>query len=113
MGVVAYAVFGGLSIHVSQGIMSHLLSADIAWSATAKEKEDTSFAQEMSKVLRHFKYTFIAAAVGVTLILVLALCAPPAWCITSFAAIWPLGVTIAGHVLQPILLNPGLMQLKW
>jgi hypothetical protein len=50
---------GGLSIHVFQAIVCHMLSIDMSWGATAKEATRTSFFAEIPTILKKFKFTFI------------------------------------------------------
>jgi len=48
-----------LSLHVSQALLCHFFEIDMTWGATAKEVEDTTFFEEMPRLLKHFKGTFI------------------------------------------------------
>ncbi|EME46198.1 hypothetical protein DOTSEDRAFT_101420, partial [Dothistroma septosporum NZE10] len=50
---------GGVSLHVSQAILSHLFSIDMTWGATSKEATDTTFFQEVPRLIKNFKGTFI------------------------------------------------------
>lgn len=50
---------GGISIHVFQAILCHMLSIDMSWGATAKEATRTSFFAEIPTILKKFKFTFI------------------------------------------------------
>ncbi|KAH0556980.1 hypothetical protein GP486_005229, partial [Trichoglossum hirsutum] len=45
---------GGISIHVSQAMVFHMLGIDMSWGATAKEVEDTTFFEEIPKVIGKF-----------------------------------------------------------
>ena len=101
---------GGISMHVSQALLSHMFSIDMSWGATAKELEQKSFFEEVGIVIKKFKYTFIFCILCVAMIIVLASpIAPPLWQIKFFTAIWPLSTIIFSHFFLPIALNPGLM----
>ena len=107
---------GGVSVHVSQAIACHMLSIDMSWGATSKEAENTTFFEEVPKILRKFKFTFVFCFVMITGMVVLSGLGPVGrlipydWQITSFTAIWPLSTVVAFHFLLPLVLNPGLMQ---
>ena len=104
---------GGVSLHISQAILSHLFSVDMSWGATAKEAENTTFFKEIPKVLRRFKGTFLFAVGVAGMMVVLAQVVPSFWQIRLFIAIWPLGTCVVGHFFLPIALNPGLMLFMW
>ncbi|KAF2769078.1 hypothetical protein EJ03DRAFT_343541 [Teratosphaeria nubilosa] len=101
---------GGLSLHVSQALLSHLFSIDMSWGATSKEAENTTFFAEIPKIMRKFKSTFIFTLGCTAMIICLATVVPPLWRIDLLIAIYPLGSIIVGHFLLPIALNPGLMR---
>jgi hypothetical protein len=44
---------GGLSLHVSQALLSHMFEIDMTWGATSKEAEFSNFFIEMPKVLKN------------------------------------------------------------
>ena len=104
---------GGISIHVSQAILSHAFGIDMSWGSTNKEVDDAGFFEEAPLVFKRFKWTFLfcfATAAG------MACCAtivPWNWRINEFTAIYPLCTVIVGHFLTPIVLNPALMLLQW
>ncbi|KAL9624572.1 MAG: hypothetical protein Q9160_001236 [Pyrenula sp. 1 TL-2023] len=110
---------GGVSLHVSQAILSHMFSVDMSWGATAKEATETSFFEEIPKVLKSFKGTFALCGVLIIGMIVLAGVGPLGQMvpydlqIKLFPAIWPLAMMVATHVLLPIVLNPGLMLFTW
>ena len=107
---------GGVSLHVSQALFSHMFSINMSWGATSKEATNTSFFAEVPQILRKFKFTFIFCLTVVAAIVVLAGVGPLGqlvpwdWRITSFTAIWPISVVVTFHCLLPLVLNPGLMQ---
>jgi hypothetical protein len=108
-----YIFLGGVSLHVSQAILSHLFSIDMTWGATSKEAEDTTFFEEVPRLLKNFKFTFLFVLLGIGLIVALALFAPPLWRITELTAIYPLAALLFGHFMLPVVLNPGLMRFTW
>lgn len=107
---------GGISIHVSQAIASHMFSIDMTWGATAKEETRTTFFNEIPTIFRKFKFTFAFCVLMLACMVVLAGVGPlgglvpHSYHITDFTAIWPLSTVVAFHFLMPLVLNPGLMQ---
>ncbi|KAK6005946.1 hypothetical protein QM012_007588 [Aureobasidium pullulans] len=104
---------GGISLHVSQALVSHLVGIDMNWGATSKEAENTTFFKEVPKVIKNFKYTFLFCIVTASGMVVLARVVPDFWRIDQFFAIYPLGTIIVSHFLLPIALNPSLMLFTW
>ena len=104
---------GGVSIHVSQALLSHLFSINMTWGATSKEATDTTFFAEIPMLLKKFKGTFIFCFGSIAMMIVFATVVPYFWKIDSFIAIFPLSAVIVGHLLLPIALNPGLMRFTW
>lgn len=107
---------GGISLHVSQAIVCHLLGIGMSWGATAKEATRTSFFKEIPTIIKKFKFTFIFCITSTTAMLILSGLGPVGrlvpyhWQITGFTAIFPLAILVAFHFLMPLVLNPGLMQ---
>jgi hypothetical protein len=107
---------GGISVHVSQAIASHMFSIDMSWGATSKEAEKTTFFDEVPRILRKFKFTFVFCFIMIATMTVLSGVGPVGrmvpydWQITTFTAIWPLSTMVVFHFLLPLVLNPGLMQ---
>lgn len=81
---------GGISLHVSQALLCHLFGIDMSWGATAKELENTTFFEEIGKVAKNFKYTFLFCVLCSAMMVVMAHFVPEMWRITSIVAIWPL-----------------------
>lgn len=104
---------GGLSLHVSQALLSHLFSIDMNWGATSKEVENTTFFKEVPKVIKNFGFTFLFCILLSVGMVVLACVVPDFWRIDQFFAIYPLGTIIISHFLLPIALNPSLMLFTW
>ncbi len=110
---------GGISLHVSQALLSHMFSVDMSWGATSKEATDTSFFEEVPRILKKFKITIIWCILMIAAVIVLAGVGPVGqlvpydWRINFFTAIWPLVTVVASHFLLPIVLNPGLMLFTW
>jgi hypothetical protein len=101
--------FGGLSFHLTCAILSHLLSINMQWGATAKEKENSNFFKELPKIFTRFKWMYLFIVLIVGGMIYLGNFAPRGWDIKGTTAIVPLAVTIGSHALVPILLNPSLM----
>lgn len=116
MWIPMLAIFlGGLSLHVSQALLSHMFEIDMTWGATGKEAEFSNFFIEVPKVLKRFKFSILFALVGIIGMIVLAVApfVPYDWQITDFVAILPMSTVTASHLLLPIALNPALMTFSW
>ncbi|CAD0115061.1 unnamed protein product [Aureobasidium uvarum] len=104
---------GGLSLHVSQALLSHLVGIDMNWGATSKEAENTTFFNEVPKVIKKFGFTFLFCITAAIAMVVLACVVPYNWRIDQFFAIYPLATVVVSHFLLPIALNPSLMLFTW
>lgn len=104
---------GGISLHISQALLSHMFSIDMSWGATSKEAENTTFFQEVPKIIKNFKFTFIFCITCAIMMIVCSVAVPDLWQINLFISIWPLSTIIFGHFFLPIALNPGLMRFTW
>ncbi|KAF8191309.1 glycosyl transferase family group 2-domain-containing protein [Pholiota molesta] len=104
--------FGGLSIPVTQAILAHLFSYDIQWSATVKEVERSNFFKEIPKIARRFWFPLLASVVIMAAMIIISTpLVPFVWRIdgSAWAVILPLSLSVACHILFPIVLNPWLM----
>ena len=108
-----FIFLGGLSLHVSKALLCHMFGIDITWGATNKEAEDIPFFQEILRLLRTFKGTFIMCISLTMMMIALALIVPYEWRIDFLTAIFPLALVTFGHFALPTLLNPGLMRFTW
>jgi hypothetical protein len=55
------AIFlGGLSLHVSQAIPSHMFEIDMTWGATSKEAEFSNFWIEVPRVIKKVRNCLVA-----------------------------------------------------
>ena len=108
-----FVFFGGISMHVGQAILAHMVGVDMSWGATAKEVSDTSFFIEMPVIIRRFKFAFLFCVLMVALVICGAYAFPYLWRINQLIAIFPLTCIIANHFLLPVLLNPALMKFTW
>lgn len=108
--LLLYVFLGGVSMHVSQALLSHMFGIDMSWGATSKEAGNTTFFEEVPKVLKNFRFTLISCWLGVALMIVLAVAVPFHWKIDLFIAIWPLACIIFAHMTLPVALNPSLMK---
>ncbi|KAI1772777.1 glycosyl transferase family group 2-domain-containing protein [Hypoxylon cercidicola] len=110
------AIFlGGLSLHVSQAILSHMFEIDMTWGATSKEAEFSNFFIEVPKVLKKFKFSMIFSLIFIVGMIILAVAPfiPHTWRITDFVAILPMATVACSHFLLPLALNPALMTFSW
>jgi hypothetical protein len=104
---------GGVSLHVSQALISHMFGIDMVWGATSKEVEEITFFEEIPRVLRRFKVTFIFCFILAAGMVVMAKAVPDLWRIDFVVAVFPLGIVIFSHLMLPIALNPNLMLFTW
>jgi hypothetical protein len=104
--------FGGLSIHLSQALLSHLFSYNITWGATKKEVERSNFFIEVPKILKRFRVALIICTITLAGMFILSTSlVPVGWQVdsTDWAVILPLAIVVGSHILFPIVLNPWLM----
>jgi hypothetical protein len=104
---------GGISLHVSQALLSHMFGIEMNWGATSKEAENTTFFREVPKVIKQFRVTFVLCILLSVGMVVLARVVPVFWRIDAFFAIYPIASVVTSHFLLPIALNPSLMLFKW
>lgn len=106
---------GGISLHVSQALCCHFFKIDMSWGATAKELEKVNFMEEIPRLVKRFKFTFLFCMLCTATMIILAVAdfVPYYWRISSFVAIYPLGTIVVSHFMLPIVLNPALMTFNW
>ncbi|KAI1841178.1 hypothetical protein JX266_012645 [Neoarthrinium moseri] len=104
---------GGIQLHISQALLSHFFSIDMNWGATAKELEEVNFVEEIPRLFKRFKGTFVFCTLMTALMVCGNFVFPWQWRITDFAAIWPLAACTVNHFLLPVALNPALMVFAW
>ncbi|KAG0651997.1 hypothetical protein D0Z07_1157 [Hyphodiscus hymeniophilus] len=104
---------GGISMHVSQALLCHFFEIDMSWGATAKEIENTSFFEEVPRLIKRFKYTFIFCILSTAIMIAGATVVPWDWRIDDFVAIYPLATIVVSHFFLPVALNPALMMFTW
>ncbi|KAF2871486.1 glycosyl transferase family group 2-domain-containing protein [Massariosphaeria phaeospora] len=104
---------GGISLHISQALLCHMFGINLQWGATAKEVDNVSFFEEIPRVLRRFKWTFLWALLTGAMMACMAYVVWPEWRITFFTPVWPLVCVVVSHFLLPIVLNPNLMRFTW
>jgi hypothetical protein len=90
-----------------------MFEIDMSWGATSKEVEDTTFFEELPRLMNKFKFTFIFCFAMIGFMIAGASAFPVFWKITTFNAIYPLGTVVFSHLLLPIALNPALMRFRW
>ncbi|KAF8865138.1 hypothetical protein BDZ45DRAFT_684657 [Acephala macrosclerotiorum] len=104
---------GGISLHVSQALLCHFFEIDMSWGATAKEIEQVTFFEEVPRLLKRFKFTFIFCITCTVMMIVGAVALPWEWRITNFVPIYPLCTVVVSHFFLPVALNPALMMFTW
>ncbi|KAI8958319.1 glycosyl transferase family group 2-domain-containing protein [Daldinia sp. FL1419] len=106
---------GGLSLHISQALLSHAFEIDTSWGATSKEAEFSNFFIEVPRVIKRFKYSIIFSLLFLIGMVIAAVAPfiPSDWHITDFVAILPMATVASSHFLLPLALNPALMTFSW
>ncbi|KAK1780791.1 glycosyl transferase family group 2-domain-containing protein [Copromyces sp. CBS 386.78] len=104
---------GGISIHITQAILCHFFEIDMVWGATAKEVEEVHFGQEIVRILKRFKFTFLYCFLMTGLIVAGWFFFPHPWKIQKLYSVYPLASMAATHFALPVLLNPALMMFTW
>lgn len=101
--------FGGLSFHLNCAILAHLFHIDMQWGATAKEKENSNFFEEVPKIFKNFKWMYLFLIIVAGAMVYLGNFSPRGWDIKGLTAVVPMTVTLVSHSLVPFVLNPSLM----
>ncbi|KAM7184739.1 glucans biosynthesis glucosyltransferase H [Rhypophila sp. PSN 637] len=104
---------GGISIHVNQAIVSHFFEIDMNWGATAKEMDEVHFGEEVIRILKSFKFTFVYCFACTALMICGYYVFPWDWKIVELFSIYPLAAVVISHFCLPVLLNPALMMFTW
>ncbi|KAH7633790.1 glycosyl transferase family group 2-domain-containing protein [Sordaria sp. MPI-SDFR-AT-0083] len=104
---------GGISIHITQAILCHFFEIDMVWGATAKEVEEVHFGQEIVRILKRFKFTFLYCFLMTGLIVAGWFFFPHPWKIQKLYSVYPLASMAVTHFTLPVLLNPALMMFTW
>ncbi|KAK6329930.1 hypothetical protein TWF718_003357 [Orbilia javanica] len=106
--------FGGLSFHLNTIILSYLFSIPVQdWAGTQKEAENSNFFREAGKIVRSFKWMYLAMFVLTGGMIYLGTAAPREWYIRDYTAITPLAFNIVCHCLLPLVLNPDLTKVQF
>src|SRR6266480_7566571 len=112
--ILLFAIFlSGISLHMSKALLCHMFGINITWGATNKEKEDINFFQEIPRVIRTFKYTFLMCIMLTGMMIAFVFFVPHEWRIDGGTAIYPLAMVTISHFAVPIFLNPNLMLFTW
>jgi hypothetical protein len=64
-----------------------MFEIDMWWGATSKEVENTTFFEELPRLLKRFKFTFIFYFAMIGLIITGAVAFPVFWTVTTFSGI--------------------------
>ncbi|PQE16287.1 glycosyltransferase family 2 protein [Rutstroemia sp. NJR-2017a WRK4] len=97
--------FGGISFHLLIAILCHFFSIKMEWTATAKEVEAGGFRIGLDKIVRDFKWMYLAIVPVMGGMIYLGTYAPRGWLVTDFTAIVPLSNQVACHILLPFALG--------
>lgn len=104
--------FGGLSVHLSVALLSHLFSYNIQWGATKKEVERSNFFIEVPKIINRFSISIIFSLLTTAAMVIFSTdLVTYKWRIPAenWAAIFPAALVVGSHFLFPVILNPWLM----
>jgi hypothetical protein len=104
---------GGISLHVSQALLSHFFSIDMEWGSTSKEVQNVPFLEAIHHVIKKFRGTFLFCFGMTAVMIVCAYVIQEDWRIKLMIACWPMATVIVNHFLLPIVLNPHLMTFTW
>ncbi|BFZ64139.1 hypothetical protein YB2330_005278 [Saitoella coloradoensis] len=103
--------FNGISLHISRALLSHMFEYNMQWGATAKEVEDSNLFKELKKIAKSQTFLYIYFGLHIPMMIYLACYAPYQWQIPEVNAWFPLALSVMGHMLVPIALNPNLLKL--
>ena len=100
--------FGGISIHVTQSVVWHLLGLQMHWDSTAKSLESSYFLKELPMIWRKYKFVYIFFGIlSIGLIVLATPIIPTTWQIVpSVFTGFPIGWVIAMHMFSLLILNP-------
>ncbi|KAF2029599.1 hypothetical protein EK21DRAFT_101075 [Setomelanomma holmii] len=104
---------GGISLQISQAVLSHCLGIDMQWGSTSKEVESVTFFEAMKDVGRKFKWTFAFCGIMTATMLVCRFAIQRDWKIRLLVACWPMGTVVVNHALLPVVLNLQPMTFTW
>lgn len=91
--VFSFFFFGGLSIHLTQALLAHLLSYNMTWGATKKEVERSNFFKEVPKILERFRVAFVLCIItAIGMVILSTPLVPLGWRVDSsnWAILFPL-----------------------
>jgi hypothetical protein len=97
--------FGGLSFHLSKALLCHFFYVSMEWTSTAKELEATGFFIGMDKIVKDFKWMYVANIAVIGGMIYLGTSAPVGWRIMDFTLIVPLANQVGCHFLLPVALG--------
>jgi hypothetical protein len=97
--------FGGLSFHLSKAILCYFLGINMEWTLTAKEIEATGFFIGIDKIVKDFKYMYIAVMILAGGVIYLGVYSPMGYRITDYTSILLLANQIGCYFLLPVALG--------
>lgn len=100
--------FGGLSMHVSQSLVWHLLGLPIHWESTAKSLRTSYYLKEIPNIWRRYKLMYLLiCTVGIVLIVIGTDAVSEQWRLSpTILNALPMFWVLSCHTLAPLLLNP-------
>ncbi|UZJ55683.1 hypothetical protein CBS101457_005003 [Exobasidium rhododendri] len=100
------AFFSGIAYHLSCSVLAYFFSVKMTWGATSKDYQQTSLAQVLRSFWHCYLVMFILLAISS---LSISPIIPLTWRIEGFTILFPLFLSIAFHILFPIILDPGIL----
>lgn len=110
--IVLVIFLGGLSMTLSWSLVAHMCSINMEWGATAKTLESGTFATELPKIWKRFKWTyamlFFLAAFQIALAKL-----PVQYAIWGILPNGPLIIMMGFHAIMPFALNQNSYAAEW
>ncbi|SNX86117.1 uncharacterized protein MEPE_04826 [Melanopsichium pennsylvanicum] len=106
--------FSGLPYHILLAILAHPIEYNMTWAATQKDVQETSLLDEVKEIFSRYWHCYLVMLSFLAVMLLFGTnLLSQEFCIYGFNLYWPGAITIAGHVLYPILLSPVFMRFSF
>ncbi|KAJ9480062.1 Glyco_trans_2-like domain-containing protein [Pseudozyma hubeiensis] len=106
--------FSGLPFHILLAILAHPIEYNMTWAATQKDVQETSILDEIKDILTRYWDCYLVMFSFLALMLLFGTnLLSQEFCIYGVNLYWPGSMSIAGHLLYPILLSPVFMRFSF